>query len=288
MKLRLIPLFLLVAFSLSLCLSCRPKSGQKQCLATSEEIREKQLGMPDTIDTALIRIYADLIYDSVSYVIISNQSHLPITYDGSYRFEQNTYGTWKDVKVRQYDNSSAILQPGEIDTLKIDLKADLGYQPIGSCRIYKTVRTLNGSQCFELLDETDTRTPYIDWRHADLILDKTIFNTTFVNMTAYVTDHTIYVTLRNLTEREITLGDSTNFTLSVFRDNQWNIIAYSQLQHDVAILLSPHGIIESMAHPLPDIDFKFQPGRYRIYKQFFFGSDYKNKYVAGAEFVLGE
>lgn len=275
----------LLTFCFLFCFSCKQKTEQKQEIAIQEDLKETVV-LPDTIDVNLICMHAELLYDSTSYIVLENHSELPITYDANYRFEQKAYGKWKTVKVRQQDTAQIVLQPNNKDTLRMELAADIGYQPIGACRIYKTIRTFNGKQHFELMNETDARPQHIDWKRVDLIPDTTQSDSTLVSMSLKVQNGNILVSLKNHTDKEITFGDNTNFSLSVFQNGQWYAITYIKLEHNVAIILPPNGVINDMVHTLPDINYEFKPGRYRISKSFFFGAEYKKKYNAGAEFVL--
>lgn len=281
--LALLPFILM--FCLAFSFSCGRKTEQKQQKSIQEEVLNT-IPLPDTIDVNSIHIHAELLYDSISYIVLKNYSALPLVYDASYRFEQKIYGKWKAVKVRQKDTTHIVLQPGDQDTLQMKLSEDIGYQPIGACRVYKTVSTLNGKQEFELLKEADARPQYIDWRRVDLIPDTTQIDSTLVTMTVKLQNRDILISLQNHTDKTIVFGDYTNFSLSVFLNEQWQAITYAKVEHDVAVILDPNGSINNMVHTLPDVNFHFQTGRYRILKSFFFESDYKKKYTAGAEFVL--
>lgn len=285
MKTNRILLPLVLTFCFILCFSCRQKTEQKQ-ETDIEKLEQETVFLPDTIHSDLIRMYAELLYDSTSYIVLENLSPLPVTYNAEYRFEQETYGTWKTVEVGRQDTTRVILQPGNRDTLRMELATDIGYQPLGVCRVYKTISTLNGKQQFERMVETNARPQQIDWSRVDVIPDNTVPDSTFVSMSAKAQNGKIRVTLQNLTDREIIFGDGTNFSLSIFRDGQWYAISYARLEHNIAITLPPNGTINDMVHILPDVNYDFGPGHYRITKSYFFESDYRKKYMAGAEFDL--
>jgi len=274
---------LILLIPLFISLSCRQKAETKQSnvITIAESKAQTDIIHPDQI-----LMHAELRYDSTSYIVLENHSPLPITYDAVYRFEQKTYGSWKTVKVRQKDTTCITLPPGSIDTLRMEIAKDIDYQPLGTCRIYKTIRTAHSNQQFELMCETDARAHTIDWNKVELIPDKTQINTTFVTMTAGIEGKKVTVTIHNKTDREITFGDGTNFSLSVFMEGKWYSIVYPQLENSIAVILPPNGIIENMMHNLTYINYKFKSGKYRITKKFFFGSDYKHKYVAGSEFSI--
>lgn len=285
METKCLTLPFILASLILLSFSCQSKKEQTDETTTFKD-EEETYAISDTIDMNSIHIFAEVLYDSTSYIVLENHSPLPVTYDSNYRFEQNTYGRWKNVKIRQKDTTRIVLYPQDKDTLRMNISDDIGYSPIGACRIYKTIRTINNTQQFECMTEANARPQQIDWNKVELIPDNTIPDTTFVTMTVKTQNRNILITLHNHTDREITLGDNTSYSLAVFQNGQWYAITYPQLEHSIAIILPPNGEIKEMVHTLPNVNYDFKAGRYRITKSFFFESDYKNKYIAGAEFML--
>lgn len=293
MRIRKLSSGLLVLVLFYILLSCKQKDSQNQKSIAPEnktELATEKILLPDTIESDQILMHAELLYDSISLVVLENQSLLPVIYNAEYRFEQKTYETWKKVKVRQQDTTSLTLQPGAKDTLKMDLAKDIGYQPLGPCRIYKTIRTINSNQSFELVREADARSKIIDWKKVEIIPVEMELNDTFVRMTAQVdtmyNETYILVTMYNKADKAVTFGDGSSFFLSVFQNNRWYSISYAKVEHNLAIIIPPNDSISKMAHNISYINYAFKPGKYRIAKSFFFENDYKTTYTAGAEFVI--
>jgi len=283
---------LLVSIGLFMILSCRQKTNpSSQTEISAEEIRNKNdlekdnPLLPDTIQTDSISIHGKLIFVGISFLIIENNSHLPVSYNSSYRFEQKIYGKWKFLNVDKQDTTTVFLYPGETDTLLIDLSKGIGYHPLGLSRVYKTIRTVSPiPQTFELMFE-DTATA-VPQQGTFLVKDDTILNEEFVEMHIRRDSLTLFVTLINKTDREITFGDHTNFTVSIYDNNIWKEIKYFKLEHNVAVILLPSDTIKNMKHTLPNHEFNFKPGKYRFMKKFFFGSFYQKKYTVGREFII--
>ena len=200
-----------------------------------------------------IRLYAELVCDSASYLVMENRGSRPVTTDAGYRFEQRVHGRWKSVPVRGRDTGRIVL----------------------------------GTRArFDRMCEAETRSRIIDWKRVDLIPDTIRPDGRFVEMTAEVEGASVLVTVRNRTGREIVFGDESDFRLGVFRDGRWMSISYARVVTAVAYPLRPFDTIGRMPHALPYRLYRFEPGRYRIAKEFFFEPDFRRKYVASAEFML--
>lgn len=277
-----VPVFIFVCF-----IACMQKVKQEEpVFLTGEVIEEALWSLPDTIAIDSIYIYADLLYDSISCIVVENHSHLPVTTDSGYRFEQKVHGKWKEVEVRKRDSAFVTIPAGGTEILYMEMHKDIGYKPLGACRIYKTFRAPLDKQVFELMADADARASIIDWEHVQLIADNTKLNDTFADMTAEIINENIFVTIHNKTGREILFGDNTNYYVSVYQNEQWYIISYARLIQDVAVVLPPDGSIKKMEHSLPYAYYHFKPGRYRITKEFFLTEDSKQKYSVAAEFIL--
>lgn len=176
---------------------------------------------------------------------------------------------------------------GERDTLRLNFRREIGYDPIGFCRIARRSRTCPEREPgFDRMCEAETRSRIIDWKRVDLIPDTIRPDGRFVEMTAEVEGASVLVTVRNRTGREIVFGDESDFRLGVFRDGRWMSISYARVVTAVAYPLRPFDTIGRMPHALPYRLYRFEPGRYRIAKEFFFEPDFRRKYVASAEFML--
>ena len=234
-----------------------------------------------------IRLYAELVCDSASCLVMENRGSRPVTTDAGYRFEQRVHGRWKSVPVRGRDTGRIVLGAGERDTLRLNFRREIGYDPIGFCRIGKTFADVSGTRArFDRMCEAETRSRIIDWKRVDLIPDTIRPDGRFVEMTAEVEGASVLVTVRNRTGREIVFGDESDFRLGVFRDGRWMSISYARVVTAVAYPLRPFDTIGRMPHALPYRLYRFEPGRYRIAKEFFFEPDFRRKYVASAEFML--
>ena len=221
-----------------------------------------------------IRLYAELVCDSASYLVMENRGSRPVTTDAGYRFEQRVHGRWKSVPVRGRDTGRIVLGAGERDTLRLNFRREIGYDPIGFCRIGKTFADVSGTRArFDRMCEAETRSRIIDWKRVDLIPDTIRPDGRFVEMTAEVEGASVLVTVRNRTGREIVFGDESDFRLGVFRDGRWMSISYARVVTAVAYLLRPFDTIGRMPHALPYRLYRFEPGRYRIAKEFFFEPD---------------
>ena len=93
-----------------------------------------------------IRLYAELVCDSASYLVMENRGSRPVTTDAGYRFEQRVHGRWKSVPVRGRDTGRIVLGAGERDTLRLNFRREIGYDPIGFCRIGKTFADVSGTR----------------------------------------------------------------------------------------------------------------------------------------------
>ena len=60
-----------------------------------------------------IRLYAELVCDSASYLVMENRGSRPVTTDAGYRFEQRVHGRWKSVPVRGRDTGRIVLGAAE-------------------------------------------------------------------------------------------------------------------------------------------------------------------------------
>ena len=177
-----------------------------------------------------IRLYAELVCDSASYLVMENRGSRPVTTDAGYRFEQRVHDRWKSVPVRGRDTGRIVLGAGERDTLRLNFRREIGYDPIGFCRIGKTFADVSGTRArFDRMCEAETRSRIIDWKRVDLIPDTIRPDGRFVEMTAEVEGASVLVTVRNRTGREIVFGDESDFRLGVFRDGRWMSISYARV-----------------------------------------------------------
>lgn len=266
------------------CLSCAERSERRRMALPADTARVSAAEVP-VADS--IRLYAELVCDSASYLVMENRGSRPVTTDAGYRFEQRVHGRWKSVPVRGRDTGRIVLGAGERDTLRLNFRREIGYDPIGFCRIGKTFADVSGTRArFDRMCEAETRSRIIDWKRVDLVPDTIRPDGRFVEMTAEVEGASVLVTVRNRTGREIVFGDGSDFRLGVFRDGRWMSISYARVVTAVAYPLRPFDTIGRMPHALPYRLYRFEPGRYRIAKEFFFEPDFRRKYVASAEFML--
>ena len=119
-----------------------------------------------------------------------------MTTDAGYRFEQRVHGRWKSVPVRGRDTGRIVLGAGERDTLRLNFRREIGYDPIGFCRIGKTFADVSGTRArFDRMCEAETRSRIIDWKRVDLIPDTIRPDGRFVEMTAEVEGASVLVTV---------------------------------------------------------------------------------------------
>ena len=163
-----------------------------------------------------IRLYAELVCDSASYLVMENRGSRPVTTDAGYRFEQRVHGRWKSVPVRGRDTGRIVLGAGERDTLRLNFRREFA--------------DVSGTRArFDRMCEAETRSRIIDWKRVDLIPDTIRPDGRFVEMTAEVEGASVLVTVRNRTGREIVFGDESDFRLGVFRDGRWMSISYARV-----------------------------------------------------------
>ena len=253
------------------------------CPAVPAEI----LSGVDTVVPDSVRMRAVLRYDSVSFVVLENRSRLPVACRSGYRFEQWVGNRWKTVPVREKDTAWVFLPPGKTDTSFFRLERDLGYAPLGLCRIGKTVKVLSVPwQTFELRCEAEARPGKIDWNRMELVPDNRVADTLFVDMKVVsVEKDAVLVTLRNKSDRELVFGDYTDCSFCRYEDGKWLKISYASVIHSVAVMLTPGDTLSGWKHFLPKRLYAFPPGRYRVVKPFFFSGG-RTRYFAMAEFVL--
>lgn len=204
------------------CLSCAERSERRRMALPADTARVSAAEVP-AADS--IRLYAELVCDSASYLVMENRGSRPVTTDAGYRFEQRVHGRWKSVPVRGRDTGRIVLGAGERDTLRLNFRREIGYDPIGFCRIGKTFADVSGTRArFDRMCEAETRSRIIDWKRVDLIPDTIRPDGRFVEMTAEVEGASVLVTVRNRTGREIVFGDESDFRLGVFRDGRWHLL----------------------------------------------------------------
>lgn len=251
-------------------------TGTKPAMSTADSIRPEQ-----------IRLHAELVYDSVSYLTIENNGVLPVRTDKTYQLMHYIHNQWKPVKVNQADTSSVTIAAGEKDTLWIHFKRQIGYEPIGRCSISKTFYSLSQPQCsIQKAIEAHTRSIIIDWNRCELIPDRTELTNLYVDMRAIPSEENLLLTIHNHSDQTLICGNETDYTISIFQDNQWKEISYPKITEDLAVVLPPGHIISNWKYRLPYGRFHFKPGRYRIIKDFSLESDYRKKLYTAAEFTL--
>ena len=224
------------------CLSCAERSERRRMALPADTARVSAAEVP-AADS--IRLYAELVCDSASYLVMENRGSRPVTTDAGYRFEQRVHDRWKSVPVRGRDTGRIVLGAGERDTLRLNFPAPrsgtIRSASAGSARRSRTCpeREPGSTGCAR-------RRPVariVDWKRVDLIPDTIRLDGRFVEMTAEVEGASVLVTVRNRTGREIVFGDESDFRLSVFRDGRWMSISYARVVTAVAYPLRPFDTI---------------------------------------------
>ena len=126
------------------CLSCAERSERRRMALPADTARVSapywaRVSAAEVPVADSIRLYAELVCDSASYLVMENRGSRPVTTDAGYRFEQRVHGRWKSVPVRGRDTGRIVLGAGERDTLRLNFRREIGYDPIGFFRIGKTV-----------------------------------------------------------------------------------------------------------------------------------------------------
>ena len=238
-------LFILTAWGI-LFASCK-QSPRKQAssLSFSKELQDDTTGTKPAMSTAdsirseQIRLHAELVYDSVSYLTIENNGVLPVRTDKTYQLMHYIHNQWKPVKVNQADTSSVTIAAGEKDTLWIHFKRQIGYEPIGRCSISKTFYSLSQPQCsIQKAIEAHTRSIIIDWNRCELIPDRTELTNLYVDMKAIPSEENLLLTIHNHSDQTLICGNETDYTMErnlISQDNGRSGCCTSSRPHHIQL-----------------------------------------------------
>lgn len=276
-------------WSILLAACTHTSKQQNDSLASTDSLHEYQDShlQADTLKPEQIQLHAELVYDSTSYLVIENHSTLPIRTDSRYEFAHYIHYKWKRIEVNHTDTSSFTIPAGGKDTIWIDFKKQTGYEPIGQCSIGKTFYSLSRpAQPIHKAIEAQTRSIIIDWTRCELIPDRTEPTNLYAEMTAIPSGEYILLTIRNHSSDTLICGDETDYSLSIYQDNQWKEISYARTSNDLAVVLPPHDSISHWKYRLPYGRYHSKPGQYRITKEFSFEADSHRKFHTAAEFTL--
>lgn len=283
------PLLICATWSILLVACAHTSKQQNNSPAPTDSLHEYSVShlQTDTLNPEQIQLHAELVYDSTSYLVIENRSTLPVRTDCNYEFAHYIHYKWKRTDINHTDTSSFTIPAGGKDTIWIDFKKQIGYEPIGKCSIGKTFYTLSRpAQPIHKAIEAQTRSIIIDWTRCELIPDHTELTNLYAEMKAIPSEEYILLTIRNHSNDTLICGDETDYSLSIYQDNQWKEISYARISHDLAVVLPPHDSISHWKYRLPYGRYHFKPGRYRITKKFSFEADYHRRFHTAAEFTL--
>lgn len=274
--------FLIFVACSMLCSTCKQTSQQP-----ASSLPQPTCPPTDTLRPEQIQLHAELVYDSISYMVIQNNSTLPVRTDRKYEFTHYIHNRWKTIKVNLPDTSSLIIPAGGEDTIWMQFKKQIGYDPIDTCSIGKRFYTLSQpSQSIHRVIESHTRAYIIDWNRCELIPDRTELTNLYVHMTAIPSQENILLNVYNHSNHTLICGNETDYSISVYQNNLWKEISYAKVTEDVAVVLAPNDSLIHWKYTLPYRIYHFKPGRYRITKDFSFETDYSKRFYTAAEFTL--
>lgn len=129
------PLLICATWSILLVACAHTSKQQNNSPAPTDSLHEYSVShlQTDTLNPEQIQLHAELVYDSTSYLVIENRSTLPVRTDCNYEFAHYIHYKWKRTDVNHTDTSSFTIPAGGKDTIWIDFKKQIGYEPIGKC-----------------------------------------------------------------------------------------------------------------------------------------------------------